>query len=181
MDNKCHLLDLHTHNLLVAHVLPPPELLELVEPLEDGARFHAVRMPRNDLLQNSAVFDTNMVVANSKMELGAKNPQNGDAVEYQEPPQKLSPVAEVHLQKLKLAVGTCQRIAARAALSCNGPQLVEMAGDYIGSIVDAGSANPQDCYTRSSAEELTRTYRLSGLLQDAEEASFAVGEFADWE
>lgn len=162
VDNKFRLPDLHNHSLLEVHVLLLLELFELVDLLEDGASFHEARIPHNDQHQKLVVSDKSMVAASSKKELGAKSPQNEDAVEYQELRQKMFQEVVMHFQMSKLVVDTCQRIAARVASSCNGPKLDETADGYIDRIAGVDSANLQDCCMRSNAEVRTRTDPLSG-------------------
>lgn len=161
VDNTCHLLNLHSHSLAGVHVLLHFEQLELVDLVEYEAGFHEARTLHNDQAQKLAVSDKSMVAASLSTELEAKALQNEDAVVYQELRQKLFPVAGLRSRRSRLVVDTCQMIAIRVALSCNDPQVVEKADDYIDRIGGVDFADPQDCCRTSNAVERTRTGHLS--------------------
>ena len=121
VDNTFHLLNLHSHSLLEVHVLLHFEQLELVDLVEYVAGYHGARTLHNDQAQKLVVSDKSMVAASLSTELEVKVLQNEDAVVYQEPRQKLFPVAGLRSRRSRLVVDTCQRIAIRVASSCNDP------------------------------------------------------------
>lgn len=162
VDSTFHLLNPHSHSLLGVHVLLHFDQLQLVDLVEYAASFHVVRTLHNDQAQKLVVSDKSMVAASSSTELEAKALQNEDVVVYQELRPKWSPVAELRSRRSRLVVDTCQRIAIRAALSCNDPQVVENADDYIDCIGGVDFVDPRDYCRTSNVVERTRTGHLSG-------------------